>query len=996
MKKLTLLIIMYLSVVNVFAQAGFTSITKLNAVAVSTDTGEKPQAKVWAYAGKHWAILPNSSGTYLWRLDGNTWTSILRLSTKTSSKADCKVVGNTVHIVLFQGPSSELVSVEYSTSSGMYELWSRRTSTVGLSLKSGTEAATIDIDGSGRMWLAYDGTSDINVRWSDSPYTTWSSPIVLASNVKDDDICAITAMPGKIGVLWSNQNSKRFGFKVHTDGAAPSSWSSDEVPASQSALNVGKGMADDHINLAVGSDGTLYAAVKTSYDNDRYPEIGLLVRRPMGSWDKLHLVSYEGTRPIVLLNEASNKVRVIYTSNNGGGDIEYNESSVPNISFSSSMRLISGSYDNATSIKDNFTSEVVILASSSSQAVGVLARDGAPAPVPVLSAPLLSSPANQSSEISTTPILMWAATQGATNYQVQVSTSSNFTSTVYNQSGITSTSASVSGLVAGTTYYWRVRAINGSAQSDWSNVWSFTTAAPVMATAPELASPANQATGVSASPTLTWSAAQGATSYQAQVSTNSSFTSTVYNQSSITSTSVAVTGLAAGTTYYWRVRGINATSQSNWSTIWSFTTTASTPPVASAPALTSPLNQATNVSTSPILAWAASQGADSYQAQVSTSLGFSSTVFDQSGISTTYASVNGLNEGTTYYWRIRATNTGGTSSWSAIWSFTTTTPTPTPEGNLVAYWQMDESGGTTLVDASTYENTATTVNNPSRVAGVKGQALRFNGTSQYATVDDNASLDITGAITIAAWIKPEQTATQYIVKKAEQKAQDGYELSLASNGKVFFRINQDSYRDTYRLNSNALYPNNGNTWLHVAITYDGTTMRMYINGIQNSSKSFSSAPPINSNNLPLTLGAGFDGYRGLKGAMDEVQIYNRALSGDEINQMASGAALASTSIASEVLAVPQAEEAELELLAYPNPFNSVATISFSLLEEGNYLVVVYDSKGAVVKELTQGRAGAGEEVNVELNGQELAKGLYLVRLQYGAGKSKTVRLLLQK
>jgi len=112
------------------AQSGFTSLTNLNPISVATNTGEKPQAKVWTYAGKHWAVLPNSSGTFIWRLDGTTWVNILQLSSKTNSKADVKVVGDIVHILLFQGISSELVSVQYSPGSVTYQFWSQRPSTV--------------------------------------------------------------------------------------------------------------------------------------------------------------------------------------------------------------------------------------------------------------------------------------------------------------------------------------------------------------------------------------------------------------------------------------------------------------------------------------------------------------------------------------------------------------------------------------------------------------------------------------------------------------------------------------------------------------------------------------------------------------------------------------------------------------------------------------------------------------------------------------------------
>ena len=180
------------------------------------------------------------------------------------------------------------------------------------------------------MWLATenDATDQIVVYYSDSPYSTWSGPVTLATGVNDDDISVVTVLPSlnKIGVLWSNQNTKRFGFRTHADGTDPATWTVDEVPASQSALNVGLGMADDHLNVATTSDGTLYAAVKTSYDTANYPKIALLVRRPGGTWDNLYEVDQAGTRSIVEVDEANGVLNVIYTSSEGYGAIVYKQS----------------------------------------------------------------------------------------------------------------------------------------------------------------------------------------------------------------------------------------------------------------------------------------------------------------------------------------------------------------------------------------------------------------------------------------------------------------------------------------------------------------------------------------------------------------------------------------------------------------------------------------------------------------------------------------------
>lgn len=176
----------------------------------------------------------------------------------------------------------------------------------------------------------------------------------------------------------------------------------------------------------------------------------------------------------------------------------------------------------------------------------------------------------------------------------------------------------------------------------------------------------------SASPTLQWNAATGASSYRVQVSTTSALATTVVDRASITTTSTAVAGLARGTLYYWRVSAANSAGSSPWSTTWSLTTVGTAQPApSSAPTLVSPENGATSVSKTPTLQWNNSTGATSYRVQVSTKPSFGTLVYDQSGITSTSATVTRLGGGTTCYWRVSAANSSGTSGWSAVWSFKT-------------------------------------------------------------------------------------------------------------------------------------------------------------------------------------------------------------------------------------------------------------------------------------------------------------------------------------
>jgi len=126
-------------------------------------------------------------------------------------------------------------------------------------------------------------------------------------------------------------------------------------------------MADDHISLAVGSDGTVYAAVKTSYDDWSSPKIALLVRRPTGQWDDLYAVDNSGTRPIVVLNEAADVLTVIYAERESGGDVKYRDTTLPDIAFAGRWTLIQGDYlTDVSSVKGNITDSLVVIATSKS------------------------------------------------------------------------------------------------------------------------------------------------------------------------------------------------------------------------------------------------------------------------------------------------------------------------------------------------------------------------------------------------------------------------------------------------------------------------------------------------------------------------------------------------------------------------------------------------------------------------------------------------------
>jgi hypothetical protein len=206
--------------------------------------------------------------------------------------------------------------------------------------------------------------------------------------------------------------------------------------------------------------------------------------------------------------------------------------------------------------------------------------------------------------------------------------------------------------------------------------------------------------------------------------------------------------------------------------------------------------------------------------------------------------------------------------------------------------------------------------------GIAGSALYLNGSDQYAVVPDDASLDIADEITMMAWVKAEELDTQYLIKKAIHGSVDGYELSLAAasasmpggDRRAFTRFNQASRSNDYRVNSTTEYPYDPSAWIHLTATYDGTTTRVYVNGAEESA-SDTGLTAIALNDLPLVIGAGSDGNRPFQGALDEVRIYNRALTAEEIADLFNPTAIELLSFSAEAQgrAVTVAWETAVEL-----------------------------------------------------------------------------------
>ncbi len=212
------------------------------------------------------------------------------------------------------------------------------------------------------------------------------------------------------------------------------------------------------------------------------------------------------------------------------------------------------------------------------------------------------------------------------------------------------------------------------------------------------------------------------------------------------------------------------------------------------------------------------------------------------------------------------------------------------DAGLVGYWTMDNNdinwNALTIVDKSGSGINGTLTNMPtstSQAIGKAGQALKFNGSSGKIIMGNN--LNLTNTMTFSAWVKLSTiSGAQTIICKAESGAYS-VEFNTASAGKFSWNpLINGGYRSVVA-DSNAV----ANVWYYVVASYDGSTVKLFINGKQQAS-TVSISGSVTTTTEPFTIGANpgaggtsFTNY--LNGQIDDVRVYSRALSDAEVKQL---------------------------------------------------------------------------------------------------------------
>lgn len=402
---------------------------------------------------------------------------------------------------------------------------------------------------------------------------------------------------------------------------------------------------------------------------------------------------------------------------------------------------------------------------------------------------------------------------------------------------------------------------------------------------PVLISPANALTDAELDLTFNWDASIDASTYDFQLSLSADFTNTVTNLTDLVALSTTVVGLMPATTYYWRVNAKNSAGISDWSDTRSFLTE----PVG-IPQLVSPEDNTIFNLTETSVTWSAINDADGYTLQVSTTESFLTTIVNVENLTETTYDITDLDWYTTYYWRVRASIELCNSEWSEVWRFTPELPIPT-EG-LVAHYPFTGNAN----DAS--GNGHHGVVNGSTLAsdrnGIANTAYQFDGVDDFIAVSHNSALNLIGEFTISVWYNSDGCSTPcsppayhtLINKRDESVAGDNWPWSLAisyiEGPKDEFRKIFASRRDNFNLDYQVSEAEVAiNSWQHVVIVLKDNIQSIYIDAELDGTYEFVQNQPVNNESVMIgwSIRPGLEQF---KGRIDDIRIYNKALTAFEI------------------------------------------------------------------------------------------------------------------
>ena len=210
---------------------------------------------------------------------------------------------------------------------------------------------------------------------------------------------------------------------------------------------------------------------------------------------------------------------------------------------------------------------------------------------------------------------------------------------------------------------------------------------------------------------------------------------------------------------------------------------------------------------------------------------------------------------------------------------------------LVGWWKFEDGSGVSAVDSSGSGNTGTLANGPTWTTGKVSKAVSFDGSNDYVSVPYTSKLAPASAVSFGAWFKVINKAnSQVIISKTES---GGYNIGLnnssgacASSTSVCGLVNVGG---TYYPVDYAVSNLSNDTWYRADVTYDNETVKLYLNAVIVASNTNPSGNISYTENNTLCVGSEASGVAPgtcvgalFNGSIDDVRIYNRALSAQDV------------------------------------------------------------------------------------------------------------------
>ncbi|TWU41961.1 LamG domain-containing protein [Novipirellula artificiosorum] len=198
------------------------------------------------------------------------------------------------------------------------------------------------------------------------------------------------------------------------------------------------------------------------------------------------------------------------------------------------------------------------------------------------------------------------------------------------------------------------------------------------------------------------------------------------------------------------------------------------------------------------------------------------------------------------------------------------------QASLIAHW----TGDNTANDSSGNLHHGTLSGDTNYVTGVVGQAFSFDGNGDYVSVNPSASLE-PSTISVTAWLKiPDQSRLRMVADSSHGSGK-GWALQIRDTGSVSFAYgNGSAFPEVISVDTV-----DDDAFHHVAAVKDATTMTIYIDGMFDHSISYVGTAAASG--LPVRIGSWLGGGRDLQGLVDDVRIYDNALSASEVSSLAS-------------------------------------------------------------------------------------------------------------